>query len=189
MGRSRGYQSLAVSVFAAQPVYSNQVLENTALLDVSMGSRRSQIAKSLSRGGYELSNGTEISFKDWYRPNILDLNVKFLTTINDSFGVVWGFSSGEKGEKYQIDPGMWFGFIHQSQLSNNSSLTFSAITLFGGDFREQSCKADYGAIGGVQKVNCRLAASTLPPVETLEYLVDESGFEETHFSVRYQLGF
>ena len=35
------------------------------------------------------------------------------------------------------------------------------------------CTADYGAIGGVQAVNCRLAASQLDPAETLRHLEQE----------------
>ncbi len=31
--------------------------------------------------------------------------------------------------------------------------------------------ADYGDIGGVQRVNCRLAATELEPKETLKYLL------------------
>lgn len=169
--------------------FSQEFIEKTTLLDISFGSGRSQIAKSLSVGGYELADGTQIDFKNWYRSDFPELNLKFLTEINSSVGVIWGFSSGERGEKYRIDPGLWLGFIYRNQLTENSSLTLSGITLLGGDFEERECRADFGAIGGIQSVNCRLAASALPPEKTLDFLVEESGFNETALSIRYQMDF
>ena len=50
------------------------------------------------------------------------------------------------------------------------SLTVSGI--FGGRLTESPCEADYGDIGGIQTVNCRLAASVLAPEETLKYLMN-----------------
>lgn len=178
------------STFIMTPhAFAQDFLEDTFLLDVSIGSSRSQIARDLSFGGYELSDGTPVDFSDWYTPRFPDLNFIFLTQLNPSLGLSWGFSLGERGEKYRIDPGMWLGFVYRRELSRQSSLTFSALTLVGGNFRERACVGDYGEIGGIQQVNCRLAASLLPPPETLQFLVNEKGFRETRFSLRYEIRF
>lgn len=165
------------------------LLEDTFLLDVSLGSSRSQIARNLSIGGYELSDGTPIYFSDWYTARFPDVNFLFLTQVDTSLGWVWGFGLGEQGEKYRIYPGFWIGLIYRHQISSHSSLTLSAITLLGGDFRERVCVGDYGEIGGIQQVNCRLAASILPPAETLQFLVNERGYRETRLSLRYEIRF
>lgn len=173
----------------APRAFAQDFLENTFLLDVSIGSSRSQIARDLSFGGYELSDGTPVDFSEWYTPRFPDLNFIFLTQLNPSFGLSWGVSFGENGEKYRIDPGMWLGFVYRRQFTRQSSLTFSALTLVGGNFRERACVGDYGEIGGIQPVNCRLAASFLPPAETLQFLVNEKGYRETRFSLRYEIRF
>ena len=166
---------------------AQEFLESTFLLDVSLGSARSQIARDLSDGGYELADGTPVNFSQWYDASFPELNVLFLTELTPSLGLAWGLSTGERGEKYRIDPGIWIGFIQNYDLTRNSRITISALTLLGGNFRERSCIGDYGNIGGIQSVNCRLAASLLPPTETLDFLVRESGFMETRISIRYQL--
>jgi hypothetical protein len=170
-----------------QPVTAQEFLEDTFLLDVRLGSARSQIARDLSDGGYELADGTPVSFSDWYDASFPELNVLFLTELTPSLGLAWGLSTGERGEKYKIDPGFWVGFIQNFELTKNSRLTISALTLLGGNFRERSCIGNYGDIGGIQSVNCRLAASLLPPTETLDFLVREPGFIETLISIRYQI--
>ncbi len=154
-----------------------------------MGSFRSEIAAGLAIGGYELADGTPIRFEEWYRPNFPDMNIRFLTEINPSLGLVWGLSIGESGEKYRIDPGLWLGIVYRAEISRNSSLTFSVATMIGGNFREHACIGDYGEIGGIQAVNCRLAASILPPAETLQFLVNVPGSRETRISIRYELRF
>lgn len=49
--------------------------------------------------------------------------------------------------------------------------------------------ADYGEIGGMQEVNCRLAAEPIPPNETLQYLVNEPGRNESRLSVTFEYRF
>jgi len=56
-------------------------------------------------------------------------------------------------------------------------------TRIGGHLRERACTADYGEIGGVQRVNCRLAATPLEPRETLQYLWDERPGDRLQASV------
>jgi hypothetical protein len=167
---------------------SAQVPQQTNFLNINIGSSRANIARALANGGYELEDGTPISFEPWYSPRYPELNITFLTQMSPSLGLIWGVSLGEGGEKYQIDPGVWLGLVYRAQLGRRSSLTFTATTLVGGNFRESACIAYY-RIGGIQPVNCRLAATVLPPAETLQFLVNERGFIESRASIRYDIRF
>jgi hypothetical protein len=179
-----GYLSLTVS-----PASPQELLANTFLVDISMGSARSDLARDLSVGGYELADGTPVNFENWYGARVPDLNFRFLTVLTSATGLVWGFSLGERGAKYRIDPGLWLGFVYRWQLTSQSTFSISATTMIGGDFRERSCLADFGEIGGLQRVNCRLAASELPPEDTLQLLVNRRGYSETRVTVRYERRF
>jgi hypothetical protein len=178
----------AVLLFAPS-VQAQGFWERTFLLDLRMGSSRSDIAKNLARGGYELDDGTPIDLADWYTARAPDFNVKFLTSLNDDFGLIWGFSIGERGEKYRIDPGLWIGFIYRYEISNRSDWTLSAMSMLGGDFQERTCRAFYRTTGTFEMVNCRLAATPLPPQDTLRFLVRERGFRETRATLRYEIRF
>ena len=180
--------SAAVLLFAPS-VQAQGFWERTFLLDLRMGSSRSDIAKDLARGGYELDDGKPIDFADWYTARFPDFNVKFLTSVSDDFGLIWGFSTGERGEKYRIDPGLWIGFIYRHEISNRTDWTLSAMSMFGGDLQERTCRAFYRTTGAFETVNCRLAATPLPPQDTLRFLVRERGFRETRVSLRYQFRF
>lgn len=180
--------SAAVLLFAPS-VQAQGFWERTFLLDLRMGSSRSDIAKDLARGGYELDDGTPIDFTDWYTARFPDFNVKFLTSVSDDFGLIWGFSTGERGEKYRIDSGLWIGFIYQHKVTSRSDWTLSAMSMLGGSFTERDCVGNWPEFGGQQRVNCRLAATPLPPKDTLRFLVRERGFRETLVSLRYQFRF
>ena len=97
-----------------------------------------------------------------------------MTQISDELGILWGFGTGEYGSKYTIDPSIRLGFVWQSEVAKDVRVSLSAIAIIGGDLREKPCSATYGAVGYVNKVNCRLAASFMTPEETLNYLIDES---------------
>jgi hypothetical protein len=168
---------------------ASDFLGGANLIDISMGSSRSRIALDMSIGGYELADGTQIDFEGWYTPSFPDISFTFLSEITPSLGLAWGVSIGERGEKYTIDPGLWLGVIYRVPLDRHASLVFSALTMVGGNFRESSCLADYGGIGGVQRVNCRLAATQIPPADTLQFLVNVPGTQETRFSLRYEVRF
>jgi hypothetical protein len=103
--------------------------------------------------------------------------------------LLWGISTGERGEKYRIAPALQIGGMVQVELSRNSKLTFSVSAMLGGQLQEQTCTADYGAIGGIQQVNCRLAASTLAPADTLDYLLRVSARDEARVALLYELRF
>jgi hypothetical protein len=164
-------------------------IEDTFLIDIRLGSDLSDSARAYGKGGYELSDGTPVQFGDWYSSDWRDLSVTFLTEVNRNFGILWGLSTGEAGEKYTIDPGFRIGLIVQTELSRNSMLSFSASTILGGYLREKTCIADYGSIGGVQKVNCRLAATPLPPKDTLDYLFEESPADQVQLRIDYAFNF
>lgn len=174
------------SAFQAQ---AQNVWDQTFLLDVRVGSVRSDIALDLSAGRYALEDGTMVELSDWYRPRFPDLNILFLTEIQPSFAAIWGISAGETGQKYTIDPGLWVGALYRADLGRNQALTVSARTLLGGAFKERTCVAFYTILDDFAQVNCRLAASPLPPDETLAFLVSEQGSIETTFSLRYEIRF
>lgn len=168
---------------------AQSLIPNTELAEVSMGTGLSVIVQEESFGGYALSDGTYQSFEDWYSANWKDLGLEWQTNLSPTFGLRWGLSTGEKGEKYQIDPSLTFGFVVTSVISRNEKLTFSATTRFGGNLTEETCTADYGDIGGVQTVNCRLAATPLPPSETLEYLFDIVPPDRAEVKLQYSFEF
>lgn len=167
------------------PAPAQGFLERTNLLDIRAGSRLSEMAEEARFSGFELSDGTPFDLEDWYEPRWPDIGVTFLTQIDPSLGVVWGFSTGERGGKYEIEPGLKLGVLKLIDLAEGQVLSISATTVLGGRLRERTCLADYGEIGGTQTVNCRLAASILPPAETLDLLFDEAPPDRLEISIRY----
>ena len=166
----------------------SEVLQDTYLLDVYAGSARSDLAASLRSGGYELSGGNAVNFDDWYKPRLPDLTVLLFSELSPNFGISWGLSSGEVAQKYKINPALHVGFTVQTELFANATLSLTIQTLLGGRLREKSCTADYEE-EGISEVNCRLAASLLPPEETLNYLLDVSAQTETRITLRLQYSF
>ena len=163
-------------------------LEDAQLVDVRIG-KSSYDVSSLAGGRGILSDGSEYTFRKWYEADFPDLRLTMITPISDTFGVYWGFGTGEGGEKYSIDPSIKVGFLATQPVGDNGILSLSVSVVIGGYLREESCTADYGAIGGVQSVNCRLADSVLPPSETLKYLLDERPGDQVSISMRYQWRF
>ena len=157
--------------------------DSTYLVDVQQGSHQSQVVSGLRNGGFELAAGEAIGFNDWYRSNWTDTSLIWMTQVTKNLGILFGASTGEKGKKYTIDPSLRLGLVAHMQPARNMFLSFRATTNLGGRLREKSCTADYGEIGGVQEVNCRLAASTLPPEETLQYLLNAKPYNRNHISV------
>lgn len=164
-------------------------LEDTHLIDVRFGSTLSQTVHQYTNGGYELSDGTYVDFEHWYSSKWRDLSFTVMTEVNQNFGLFWGLSTGERGPKYEIRPALKIGLLLQKRLSPQSVVSFSAITLIGGNLTEKPCVADYGQIGGIQAVNCRLAASTLPPKDTLNYMFDKSYPNRTQLRINYRWAF
>ncbi len=164
-------------------------LSDTQLLDVRLGSARSEAVAGVRHGGYELADGTRITFEGWYSRRWPDLDIRFLTPLAPDLAMTWGLSTGERGAKYRIDPALRVGLVYRRRLDAARTLSVSMTTVLGGDLRERPCTADFGAIGGVQRVNCRLAASTLRPADTLRFLMRKRGHRESRLSISYVLRF
>lgn len=182
---------LAPGPAAGEPVDLWQAFwSDTWLVGVSDSTPRSEIAASLRRGSYELSDGTRVRFDRWYRARgWREVRADFLTRLTPTTGLTWGVASGERGLKYRLDPSLRVGLLHQIALSRRATVSLAASTGLGGALTEKPCIADYGAIGGIQTVNCRLAATPLPPSDTLAYLLHMPAAEEVELSVIYELRF
>ncbi len=159
----------------------------TSLVDIHQGSPLSDRARGLGNGGYELQSGSWVSFNHWYSANWIDMHVDLLTQITDDTDILWGFGTGEEGEKYRIQPSFKFGFLTQTHPSANSILSFSLTSTIGGGLAEKPCQADYGDFG-TYAVNCRLAAGELSPEQTLKYLVNVRP-ESMHLWLNYRVTF
>jgi hypothetical protein len=171
------------------PARAYDALGETFLVNIKQGTPLSDRVYKLGMGSYELSGGGNVDFRRWYGQNWTEMRIDLLTQVTEGAGILWGFSSGEWGPKYRIAPGFKLGVILQAQPTPLSSISISFTSLIGGRLREKSCMADYGDIGGVQAVNCRLAASTLQPSETLKYLVNMKPPDRLWVGLRYQARF
>lgn len=170
--------AVAMDAVGNRHLQNASLLESTYLIDVQQGSHLSQLALGLRDGGYELAGGQYVSFRRWYRTNWTDASITWLSQLTGNLGLIFGLSTGERGRKYTIDPGLKLGLLMQTRTGKDAYLSLRATTVLGGELREKSCSADYGEIGGVQEVNCRLAAGTLPPAETLKYLLNEKPYNQ-----------
>ncbi|MDO8887055.1 MAG: hypothetical protein Q7V16_00580 [Hydrogenophaga sp.] len=157
----------------------------TYLIGVSQDNRLSRQVKGLQNGGFETSGGQWVGFERWYAPRWRDTKLTWMTQVNRNVGLTWGFSTGENAPKYSIQPGLQLGFIFQSQPHKNGYVAITGSTVVGGRLREKTCTANYGDIGGVQRVNCRLAASTLAPDTTLNYLINDKPESTLKVTYRY----
>lgn len=145
----------------------------TDIINLSQGSPLSSKAASLADGGYELAGGKWQSFTPWYNTQWPGTRVDFLTTMSPDFGLLWGLSSGESAPKYRIAPSVRIGILARLMTFRAANLMLTATSDLGGEMTEYPCTADYGDIGGVQQVNCRLAATILDPADTLAYLIHD----------------
>jgi hypothetical protein len=181
--------ALASCMAAVAPAATADLLERTYLADMRLGSVWSGEVRAAARGGYDLTGGAPVRFRPWYTPDRHSLDVGFLTELGRDTALLWGISTGERGEKYVIRPGLSLGILHRIPLGSMSSVTFRAETMIGGGLRETPCVADFGEIGGVQVTNCRLAATPLQPRETLRYLMRRDGWEATRVAVLFEMAF
>ncbi|MDF2388665.1 hypothetical protein JMG10_45045 [Nostoc ellipsosporum NOK] len=183
--RFRTAALLPWAVLATSPAIAQEM--TTSLVDIHQGSPLSDKARGLGNGGYELQTGSRVSFSQWYQTNWVDMHADFMTQLTEDTGILWGFGTGEQGEKYRIEPSLKLGFLTQVHPSANSILSLSFTTTFGGKLSEKPCQADYGDMG-VYSVNCRLAASEMAPEETLKYLVNAKP-ESQHLWLNYRVTF
>lgn len=168
---------------------ADSVLQGTHLIDIRQGSDLSRKASDLQFGGYESAQGQWIGMQRWYHSKWTDSRITWMTAMSPNVGLVWGLGTGERAEKYTIAPSVKLGFVVTAEPSKNSQFSFKASTILGGQLRERPCTADYGAIGGVQAVNCRFAASTMAPADTLRYLLHERPRDRHSLMLEYKLSF
>ncbi|WP_101048120.1 hypothetical protein [Macromonas nakdongensis] len=161
-------------------------LESTHLIDIQQGSALSRTVRGLGSGGFELAGGSAVGFQDWYRTRWTDLSLTWMTQVTENFGFIFGASTGERGPKYTIRPGLKLGMVVQTRVARDAVLSLRVTTVLGGRLKEKSCTADYGDIGGVQAVNCRLAASTLAPADTLQYLLNQKPGNQVSLSLTWR---
>ena len=161
----------------------------TALRGISFDGLNSETVRHAARQGYELSNGQMVDLSRWYSPRFPNLSTMFETQINSDFSLIWGASLGESGEKYRLGPSGTIGFALRRPMGKHATLNFEVVAQTGGALSEGLCIADYGAIGGVQPVNCRLAASTMSPKKTLEYRWDDPAMTVARVQLSYVLKF
>lgn len=147
-------------------------IETSYLVSAQFGSAWSRQVSQVRSQGYESAGGAWISMDPWYRSAWKDLRLTWMTPLTRDSGFIWGLGTGERGEKYAIAPSLKLGFVQQASVGRNALLSLRATTVIGGRLSEKSCTADYGEIGGVQEVNCRMAATATPPAETLKYLMN-----------------
>ena len=181
--------SFATASLGPGAAAARDLFDSTYLVDIRHGTRLSEEVSRLGRGGFELSGGSYLDLKRWYAQKWTEMRADFMTQVSEDIGILWGLSTGEWGAKYRIDPGFKVGLILQRRLTPSSALSVSFTTILGGRLREKTCVADYGEIGGVQEVNCRLAASTLAPSDTLKYVVNMKPPDHTWIGLRYQARF
>lgn len=162
---------------------------STSLIEIRQGSDLSSRMRGLKGQGFESAGGDRVDFAAWYSTHWTDLRVAWMTQLSSETGLIWGVGTGERGAKYRITPSLKLGLIHQARLGRGTTFTLRATTTLGGRLRESPCTADYGDIGGVQLVNCRLAASELEPVETLRHLFNDTARDQRQVSVLFSHAF
>lgn len=160
---------------------------NTHLIGLQYGSSLSRQVSQLRSQGYELSSGGAVDFDSWYSTSWQDLQLTWMTQISPRLGLIWGLGTGERGEKYIIDPSLQLGFVFQQPTGKQSTFTFRVSTRVGGRLREKTCMATYTLLGydKPQPVNCRLAATELAPEDTLQFLFNDSPSDRMQLNVRY----
>lgn len=164
-------------------------LVRSQLTEISQNNPSSKQASDFRGGSFELSDGQVQSFDRWYHPDFQDLRLSWLLPMSPTWGVTWGLSTGERAEKYTIAPSLKLGFVLDMPLSHRSRLSASASAWLGGRMREKPCSAFYAEFGDFKAVNCRMAASLLPPEETLNYLVFALPQDRHLIKLKYQYFF
>ena len=162
---------------------------STHFVEITQGSELSKLASRYRDGGFQSAGGQWVGFDKWYRPKWTDTHVTWMTQVSPEFGVLWGASTGERAEKYSIAPSLKLGAVYQTKVGLNAYFSIRATTVIGGRMKEKTCTANYGDIGGIEQVNCRLAASEMTPAETLKYLTNGLPPDRHNFWVRYTLTF
>ena len=162
----------------------------TSLIEIKQSSElSSKMGLYQGSGGYELSGGSPVNLKAWYTPTFIDTRVTYMTQVHRKVGIIWGFSTGENAQKYTVDPSIKLGLVFRHELDKTSFFSIRGTTILAGRLRESACTANYGDIGGVQQVNCRMAASPMQPSQTLQYLYNEKPHNYNSLWLQYTKNF
>ena len=163
--------------------------DRTHLVSVTDESSLSNLARNAGAIGVTRSDGSTMQIGHWYESDWRDLSALWMTEVTENFGIYWGLSTGEQGEKYRIDPSMKVGFILNRPISRHSLLTLSSTYTIGGNLNEDTCVADYGPVFGSYTVNCRLASSFLSPEDTLDQMLDRRPTNHFMVNLNYKFSF
>jgi hypothetical protein len=164
-------------------------LSKTQLIGLSFDGHNSAIVRQAARQGFELSTGKTADVARWYAPRFPNITAVFSTELGRGAALIWGGSLGEAGVKYTLSPSAVLGLSLRQSLGPRSAVHLQIYGQFGGALHETECIGDYGALGGLQKVNCRLAASVLPPDQTLGYLWNQPPSLQTTVKLTYMFRF
>ena len=168
---------------------ANGGVGSTQFVEVHQGGVLSRRMSDLRGGGYETAQGQWVDFGRWYTTRWADTRVGWMTQLDPNWGLLWGFGTGERAPKYRISPSFKLGLLYVTRPTRDSQFTLRWTASVGGNLRESACSADYGVVAGVQQVNCRLAASSLAPADTLQYLNRASSRERRTLSLEYRIQF
>ena len=161
----------------------------THLIEVKYDADHTKWLSPARSGGFETSQGSWVSFRPWYdNKGLRNTSLAWMTQVSPTFGVIWGVGTGERAAKYVITPSLKLGAIYQTGLSKNSLISVKGTTVLGGQLREKTCIGNYD-LEGEQEVNCRLAASVLPPAETLKYLYRERPYNLSQVQIQFRTQF
>lgn len=162
----------------------------THFLEIRYDADHSGWLQSAREGGFETSDGRWVSFRPWYgKSGLRNTSIAWMTQLSSSWGVIWGFGTGERGIKYTIDPSLKIGAVYRAEISRQTAFSLKATTILGGRLREKTCIGDYSDLGGAQVVNCRLAASPLAPAETLKYSFNEKPLHHRQLMLQFNQQF
>ena len=94
----------------------------TALIDAQIGQGHSQTVYSTSLGSYELESGEIQSMRPFYKTSWRDARLVALSQVLPNVGVIWGASTGERGDKYTIHPSLTLGLSGAMDFGSQSTL-------------------------------------------------------------------
>ena len=66
---------MAGSLGISGPSVAQGLLENTSLVDIHSGSGLSDAVRSVSPSGFQLADGSDVRFSDWYTSRWQDVHV------------------------------------------------------------------------------------------------------------------
>ena len=182
-------QGVALCLLPFEVQAQSPFWERTDLAALSLGSPLSDRTRAVSLGSYLLSSGEREPFAPLYGTRHRTIRALFRTDIDDHTEWLWGFATPETAPSYDLSAGAALGLTHRIELSNNKAINIMVLARIGEWLSENSCTADYGAIGGKREVNCRLSGSPLPPADTLDYLWNERtpdwGLIRVAYTVRF----